>query len=58
MRTARSLADLLWYFEDNYSYDDYQRIKLSQEKGVILILDKSWDELCLSCRGKDMFFQD
>ena len=57
MRTARSLADLLWYFEDNYSHDDYQRIKLSQEKGV-LILDKSWDELRLSCRGKDMFFQD
>lgn len=57
MRTAQSLSDLLRYFEDNYSYDDYQRIKLSQEKGVILILD-GWDELRLSCRGKDMFFQD
>ena len=55
MRTAQSLSDLLRYFEDNYSYDDYQRIKSSQGKGVLLILD-GWDELRLSCRGEDMFF--
>lgn len=55
MRTAQSLADLLQYFEDNYSYDDYQCIKVSQGKGVLLILD-GWDELRPSCRGRDMFF--
>ena len=55
VRIAESIEDLLTYFEDNCSDQDIEYIKETQGSKVLLILD-GWDELRLSCRGKEMFF--